>query len=326
MDGHRFDDLTRKLAVRGSRRGMLTGLVAIVASRSRSGAAACPQGQFARRGVGCVCRSTGRPPSSSGGPCPCPNGLERCGGVCVRRDRDPAHCGECGRVCPAERPFCVGGACVACRWNAECDDGIGCTVDTCRAGACHNDPNDAVCDDGDPCTINHCDAVAGCVSSPERLGVPCGDGLFCNGMEVCDGAGHCQAGSPVECGPCLTCREATENCEPDPAQDGLSCGDGGQVCAAGTCACPEGMRECSGTCRECCSSADCPTERPSCLSGTCGCKGSGFPCTNSAECCPTHQCSSGFCCLRSGQRCVSGEPCCSRGCDFDTALGFRVCG
>src|SRR5688572_3627463 len=69
MDGRRFDDLARSLASgAATRRRLLTGAVAAVVGavtggRLQPGEAqtACPPGQVRRAGLGCVCRTTGRP-------------------------------------------------------------------------------------------------------------------------------------------------------------------------------------------------------------------------------------------------------------------------
>ncbi|UCE60018.1 MAG: hypothetical protein JSU63_21565 [Phycisphaerales bacterium] len=60
-----------------------------------------------------------------------------------------------------------------CKDDAECDDGIDCTVDTCG------------------------DASGECVNSPDDL--YCDNGLFCDGAETCDPTVGCQLGEE----PCL---------------------------------------------------------------------------------------------------------------------------
>ena len=334
MDGHRFDNLTRALAATRSRRRFVLELMAAVAGLAvqRDARAVCPPEQV-QRGRGkagvCVCETTGRPPAASNGECPCPSGQERCAGVCVEPAgyaSDPRNCGRCGNVCVTATPFCAAGVCVACLRDADCDDGIACTTDRCVGGACQRTPVDAVCEDGNPCTLNPCDAAAGCETTPVRSGIPCSDRILCNGLEVCDGESRCLPGTPVDCGPCLACSEATQNCEADLSQNGLACGSGGHVCAGGACVCPTGQRDCGGTCREYCMNTECPADQPDCHDGACTCRGSGLACGSSTECCPGNACFSGFCCTRSGLPCVTPEQCCSRGCDFDSDLGHRVCG
>jgi hypothetical protein len=101
------------------------------------------------------------------------------------------------------------GACPSgCRLDASlCDDGDGCTVDTCDAtGACHHSP--VSCDDGNACTVDSCQDGA-CVNAPRDCSVadPCLAGF-------CDANGDC-ATAPVTGVPA---------CEPppDPGKDGAS--------------------------------------------------------------------------------------------------------
>lgn len=70
-------------------------------------------------------------------------------------------------------PFCA----------ESCDDGLDCTLDTCRSEGCVNTPDNALCGPGGLCF-----EVLGCVVVP--LGctsdADCSDGAFCNGVEKCD--------------------------------------------------------------------------------------------------------------------------------------------
>ncbi len=86
-------------------------------------------------------------------------------------------CGECiddapdGAVdlgCAEGAPTCdvtlIPARCTGCMTNADCDDGIECTTDTCNgSGACVRTPDDEVCpDSGDACQPNKCVAGSGC--------------------------------------------------------------------------------------------------------------------------------------------------------------------
>ena len=71
--------------------------------------------------------------------------------------------------------------------SVDCDDGVGCTVDSCNEGteSCDNLPSDASCLD---------------------------DGLFCNGTEFCDSVNDCEStGDP--CDPSETCDEENDECD-----------------------------------------------------------------------------------------------------------------
>lgn len=119
-----------------------------------------------------------------------------------------------------------------------CDDGVGCSIDSCNLtlDACEHAADDLSCDNGlycdgeescdlllgcqagvtvdcddlIACTVDSCDDGAGaCVNTPDNA--VCDDGLFCNGVEVCDDVDGCVAGVD----PCLAnevCDEGTNRC------------------------------------------------------------------------------------------------------------------
>ncbi len=122
----------------------------------------------------------------------------------------------------------------------NCDDGVGCTNDSCNEGTdqCDNVASNATCDDGlfcngaetcsamldcqaggDACPGQSCDELAdACV---ECLGDPeCDDGNDCNGVEMCV-LNSCVNGTPVDCGAmdddCAVgiCNPANGMCEQD---------------------------------------------------------------------------------------------------------------
>jgi hypothetical protein len=80
-----------------------------------------------------------------------------------------------GRIAAASHP---------CAEDIDCDDGVGCTVDSCNQAeaTCQHLPQDALCDDG----------------------------LFCSGVETCDPALDCQPGADP-C-PSQACDEAGDTC------------------------------------------------------------------------------------------------------------------
>jgi hypothetical protein len=103
------------------------------------------------------------------------------------------------RDAPAEADPTLGGPCVD---DAQCDDGIKCTYDSCdmMLQRCRHIPDDAQCDDG----------------------------VFCNGKEVCVVGHGCESGPPVTCedGDACTidsCVESSKTCRHAPRdldQDG----------------------------------------------------------------------------------------------------------
>ena len=67
-------------------------------------------------------------------------------------------------ACPGQLCDEPSDLCVDCSEDADCSDGISCTVDSCDLPAgCTNDATDALCDDGDACSVDACDlGVGGC--------------------------------------------------------------------------------------------------------------------------------------------------------------------
>ena len=127
MEETRFDELTRTLGQRPSRRGVLTAVAAGVAmlvgvgqtaearrrrvrkqARGNKGPDACAvrcADQPKARGAQCrqICRSCEAGPA---GTC-----LNYETGAFTCSDTDPRNCGSCGHICPDSTPVCADGAC-----------------------------------------------------------------------------------------------------------------------------------------------------------------------------------------------------------------------
>jgi hypothetical protein len=103
---------------------------------------------------------------------------------------------------------------IACVSDLDCNDFFPCTDDLCVEGTCSN--------------------------LPVPYGTPCDDGIFCNGLEICDGFGMCSILTPP--------------CE----------GESGNICL-----------ETERRCVECITDADCPDldgnpcTRPACIENVC---------------------------------------------------------
>ncbi len=120
----------------------------------------------------------------------------------------------CGRCCSGY----LGGQidCVDHVGIGECPhtaDQVFTTDEVCpQAGGldCAECASDADCEDGIACTLNHCGPDHECFFEPADL--LCDDGIFCNGSEVCDVATGCGAGEP----PCeyYQCDEESDQCHP----------------------------------------------------------------------------------------------------------------
>ena len=133
-----------------------------------------------------------------------------------------------------------GPGCQGCATDEECASPADCLAGTCQAGTCATTPtgDGSACDDLDPCTSQDTCLDGLCAGSAYT----CDDGLFCNGLEACDGLGGCQNAGPPCLTPCMqACDEAADRCGPD--GPGTDCDDG--VACTGEDAC-DGDGACRG--------------------------------------------------------------------------------
>ncbi len=135
--------------------------------------------------------------------------------------------------------LCLVGAAV------NCDDGVACTVDACNeaTGSCDNTPNPAVCDNGLFCDgVEMCDALLGCQAGTVEN---CDDGIACT-VDSCNEALGCEnAVDHAACDNGLFC-DGAETC--DPVWD---CQIGGDPCPGQSC------DDVTDTCVGCVADADC---------------------------------------------------------------------
>jgi hypothetical protein len=133
--------------------------------------------------------------------------------------------------------------------DASCDDGNGCTIDTCdgEAGCTYETLDAGECLDGDACTMgDHCEAGV-CVGTP----IDCDDANPCT-ADSCDGLGGCNNEPVVEVcddgDPCTLgdlCQEglcagtATLTCEDNNPCTADSCGEEGCIYTANDAACDD---------------------------------------------------------------------------------------
>jgi len=123
--------------------------------------------------------------------------------------------------------------------SSACDDGDACTTaDTCSAGSCAGGAP-ADCDDDNICTDDSCDLVGGCFSV--AVSRACDDGNACTTGDSCS-AGACVGGLPPVCDDGNLCTD--DSCEPASgcsfANNGASCDDGDacttdDTCSGGVC-------------------------------------------------------------------------------------------
>jgi RHS repeat-associated protein len=156
------------------------------------------------------------------------------GNVCTEDGCDPA-------LGVQHVPLPTGTSCTnvdACDGEEACD-GAG----ACLAGT------PPVVDDDEPCTADTCDPLSGVLHLPVSAGESCADSDACNGVELCDGAGVCLAGTaPIPddgnactadaCDPALgvvhTPLPAGSACLNSDVCDGAESCDGAGLCLAGT--------------------------------------------------------------------------------------------
>ena len=193
----------------------------------------------------------------------------------------------------------------------DCNDGIGCTVDSCNepATTCDNIPDDGACqdgdvcdgtescdaalgcqegptldcDDGNACTVDSCDGIGGCLHTPVADGTSCADGDACTTDDTCQ-SGTCTGGAPPACDDGLFCNGA-EGCDP------------GTGCTAGTAPeCDDGVGCTVDACDENADACGHATDDAACDNGlfcdgteTCddaaGCQAGAAPdCSDGIEC------------------------------------------
>jgi cysteine-rich repeat protein len=207
----------------------------------------------------------------AGPPLDLDDGVECTEDLCLEGRREITHepvdarCSD-GAFCNGDEVCRVG---IGCEPGAPpvVDDGVECTVDACDEARhiVEHTPEPAMCDnglscdgaetcdaargclpgftpetdDGIACTLDLCDPVTGAaIHTPDDRA--CDDGLFCNGVETCDGARGCRAGTPpvlddgVAC-TADTCDEDTDTvvhaAVPARCDDALFC-NGAEICDA----------------------------------------------------------------------------------------------
>lgn len=131
--------------------------------------------------------------------------------------------------------------------GTACQDGSACTVsDTCQAGTCTAGAA-ANCDDGNGCTADSCDPAVGCVNANTQDA--CDDGNACTTADTC-AAGSCVGGIAPNCDDgdlctadsCNPATGCTTTPQPDSDGDGLcdlsdGCASDPGKTAPGVCGC-----------------------------------------------------------------------------------------
>lgn len=208
-----------------------------------------------------------------------------------------------------------------CIGDADCDDTVPCTDDTCVSGSCVFTANDANCpDDAVFCNGTEvCSDVSDCIST----GNPCQGGEFCNETTgICD---ECQVGADCDDGIGCTddaCSSGSCTFTPNDANctdNGTFC-DGLEICdpsldclsAGNPCQPGEICDEPSDGCVGCTTGAECDDgdvcTDDACNTGLCGHTDNTAPCDDGMFCTATDLCSGGVCI-------GGGDPCSGQLCD-----------
>ncbi len=143
-------------------------------------------------------------------------------GTCTCGAPECAGCARCinpgmPEVCDGIDNDCSDGIDEAPDASASCDDELYCNgQEACVAGSC--EPGTPVdCTDPVACTEDSCNEdTDACVNLPNDT--LCGDGVWCNGAEICDALAGCQAGVARDCDDgvgCTSdaCNEDTDSCD-----------------------------------------------------------------------------------------------------------------
>ncbi len=267
--------------------------------------------------------------------CDRPNRCNGSGGCSNNFEPAGTPCGDnTVNACTAADTCSAAGSCLPNNSNngTMCNDGLRCTLtDRCAAGVCVGtgspctDPRFPFCIEGATSfQCGECLEDSDCPDSPSSCtsvqcltdvytcfefadDSNCGDNLFCNGAEVCNGStGQCGPGVKP-CGS-QACDEATDSCvdcvNNANCNDGVFC-NGVETCVSGDCR--------PGT------PADCSSLNTACTVGTCSpttdtcvsiAANEGGICNDNNPCTPTDRCSSGVC-VGSGTppQCDDGNVC-----------------
>ncbi|MGB0716276.1 MAG: hypothetical protein ACPGXK_10380 [Phycisphaerae bacterium] len=181
------------------------------------------------------------------------NGIEVCDPVNDCQPGTPPNCDD-GVACTIDNCDPDSGTCDNVPDDSLCDDGNSCNgaefcdpLNGCQPGLAVN------CDDGVGCTVDSCDENTGaCINTPDDS--LCNNGDFCDGVETCDPVNDCVANNVPDCNDgndCTVdvCDEVTDSCVSNP-NNGL-CNDNDD-CTLDACT-PNGCtntNQCGACCQE----------------------------------------------------------------------------
>jgi hypothetical protein len=185
---------------------------------------------------------------------------------------------------------CCDGDCNECCDNADCDDGVSCTTNTCFSGQCMYVPDDTKCDMTQYCSVKDgCRGRAACgILAGEDPATACDDDSSCttdsceNNLcqhEFCAEGKLCCEGTTLGCAD-QCCTDSQCDKDNDPCTVG-SCNSGKcsltPLCGDGQECCPSADGK-TATCGSCCSATKCD-DKVACTTDQCG----GGQCSNTPD-------------------------------------------
>ncbi len=187
---------------------------------------------------------------------------------------------------------CLDGVCQSCTLDEHCDDGLWCNgaeicnaSNECEAGIAPD------CNDGVGCTVDTCNEGTDSCDNAADHGA-CDDGLWCNGTETCDAVSDCQAGTAPDCDDSISC--TTDSCN-----EGLDSCDNvdncvpGQFCEMTGCSLCDRDTSCGTACENCTQTpcTDCVADNRICKTDASAC----VECNDHADCSAGFRCNADLC-------------------------------
>jgi hypothetical protein len=219
MDGNRFDDFSRRLATRLSRRRVLVGVAASalpVASADAAARPTCrPFASGCTRDAQCctgICARGSRVPRASRNKCACPAGQSKCPLGCFDLTSDEQACGACGVVCP-DAQVCMSGVCTCPEagetYCPEFDACFDLQTDVDHCGACGN-----ACGFYGDCDAGVCPEICSTIQYTGRY-PKCIETLDGREVQTCDHVNFDPVSS-VECDEDSDCTNTVRDCSQPP--------------------------------------------------------------------------------------------------------------
>ncbi len=209
--------------------------------------------------------------------------------------------------------------------SGPCDDGKKCTQgDGCVAGKCV--PGKAKnCDDGKACTLDGCNPADGECTNTWTKGLLCDDGDACSHTDLCGDDQQC-LGKAKNCDDGNVCTtdscEQSSGCDNSPSQGGEECDDGDACTGKGSCfqgAC-SGAQATVCTASKICWSSTCSSATGKCVEAP---SPSGAPCSDGDACTGGDACIA-FQCKGTALKCDDDKPCTADSCNSQSGCVNKV--